>query len=83
MSLALALFLLVCGLAALALAGESLARGATVIVVTLCLLTLGAVCGGAFLPGNDPIHATLARLAYGGVGFTALVLTTVVLREKA
>jgi uncharacterized membrane protein len=41
MSLALALFLLVCGLAALALAGESLARGRWVIAVTLFLLGVG------------------------------------------
>jgi hypothetical protein len=82
MSFALALFLLACGLAALAVAGESLTRGAAVIVVTLSLLALGVLCGGAFLPAADPIHAALARIAYGGVGFTALAVTAVLLHPR-
>lgn len=82
MSLALALFLLVCGLAALALAGESVTRGAAVIVVTLSLLVLGVFCSGSFLSGSDPIHAALARFAYGGAGFTALAITAVLLRPR-
>jgi hypothetical protein len=81
MTLALALFLLVCGLAALVLAGESLARGPAVIIVTLLLLVVGFICSASFLRGSDPVHAALGRLAYGGAAFTALAVTAVLLRS--
>lgn len=85
MSLALALFLLVCGLAALAAAGDSLARGAVVIVVTLFLLGFGLFCGVGFFAAGEianPIHVALWRQAYGGAGFTSLAFTAMLLRSR-